>query len=273
MPSSWAGFYHRVSLGTVKSILWILLFVVGAIGVVVPCIYFYAASQLPPLESEFDLEKLLKFNIEGERMSVKMGVYARETGGIEYEHPDFAKLPKDLVAVYISQRGCPTFFQTPREEGSTWGWRMVLAAFGGQKGGDGWCEQTFAARLAERVGAATRLQIVVGTHKIHTFLKKDQLIAYDLSQLQFEPAVVGVEAACQKLFHKKLEQLQLSEISELELALPPFNFYEQLRDCRNPSLIRQNRDYILNELARDGLVPEDRAKNAQGQPVACTLLP
>jgi hypothetical protein len=254
----------------VKSWIWITLFFLGVVGIVTPLVYFYTASNLPPLESEFDLEKLLRLDIEGERMSVKMGMYAKETGGIEYERPDFAKLPKDLVAVYISQRGCPTYFQTPREEGAKWGWRMFAATFGAQLRGDGWCEQLFAARLAERIGAKGRLQTVVATHKIHAFLKKDQLIAYDLSSIWFDDAVIGVDAAAARLFKKKPEQLTLSEIAELELALPPHNYYGQLFECRNPSLIRQNRDYILNELAQDALVPDDRSKNAQAQPVACT---
>src|SRR5205823_3112746 len=144
-------FYRqRVSLSSrVKMILWISLVVLGALAIALPCIYFYIASGLPQLESVFDLEKLLKYDIEGERMSVKMGMYAQETGGVEYEHPDFARLPKDLVAAYISQRGCPTYFQTPREEGAKWGWRMFAASVGAQMGGDGWCEQTFAGRLAD----------------------------------------------------------------------------------------------------------------------------
>src|SRR6476619_7039299 len=106
-------------------LLLIFVVLVAVVGIVIQCVYFYVASQLPPLDTVFDLQKLLKFNIEGERMSVKMGLAAKENGGIEYEPPDFAHLPKDLVAVYISQRGCPTYFQTPREEGGKWLWRMI----------------------------------------------------------------------------------------------------------------------------------------------------
>ncbi|MHB8874137.1 MAG: transglycosylase domain-containing protein [Myxococcaceae bacterium] len=253
-----------------RSAIWITLFLLGLTGVVIPLVYLYTASHLPALESEFDLEKLLRFQIEGERMSVKMGQYARETGSIDFERPEFAKLPKDLVALYISQRGCSTFFQTPREEGGKWAWRMFAGTFGSEAGGDGWCERLFASRLAERIGAKGTLQRAIGAHKIHGFLQKDQLVAYDLNSIWFDQAVIGLDAASARLFKKRPEQLTLSEMAELELALPPHNYYQQIRDCQNPSLIRQNRDYILQRLMADALVPEDRAKNAMGQPVACT---
>ena len=253
-----------------RSAIWISLFLLGLTGVITPLIYLYVASQLPTLESEFDLEKLLRFQVEGERMSVKLGQYARETGSIDYERPDFAKLPKDLVALYISQRGCPTFFQTPREEGLKWGWRMVVGLLGSEPGGDGWCERQLSLRLADRVGAKGNFQKAVAAHKIHGFLQKDQLIAYDLTSIGFDQAVIGIEAASARLFKKKPDQLSLSEMAEFEMALPPHNFYQQVRDCQNPSLIRQNRDYVLQRLMTDALVPEDRAKNAMGQPVACT---
>ena len=37
------------------------------------------------------------------------------------------------------------------------------------------------------------MEVVVATHKIHRFLKKDGLIAYDLSTVWFEDGIIGVE--------------------------------------------------------------------------------
>jgi len=147
---------------------------------------------------------------------------------------------------------------------------MVAGLLGSEPGGDGWCERQLSLRLADRVGAKGNFQKAVAAHKIHGFLQKDQLIAYDLTSIGFDQAVIGIEAASARLFKKKPDQLSLSEMAEFEMALPPHNFYQQVRDCQNPSLIRQNRDYVLQRLMTDALVPEDRAKNAMGQPVACT---
>jgi len=255
----------------VKQVIWIVLFLAGVLGVLVPLMVLYTAAQLPQLDSEFDLNHHLKAAIESERMGVKRMQYDGRDVAVTFERPDFARLPKDLVALYISQRGCPSYFQTEREEGMTWGWRMLMGSVGREMGGDGWCERLFATRLAERIGAQGGLEQTVGGHKIHAVLSKDQLVAYDLFSIRFEHGVVGVDGLALKFFRKPLEDLQLSELAELMLALPPVNGYDQLKDCQNPSMIQKARDRVLQDLARDALVAPDRAKNAQGQPVSCTL--
>ena len=252
-----------------RSLIWISLFVAGLLGVLVPVGYFYVASQLPTLDSELDVEKLLRLDIEGERRTEQMGRTERDPAGQKFERPDFSRLPKDLVAFYISQRGCPTFFQTPREAGARWVARLVVGLAGKELRGDGFCERLLALRLAERVGARGALLLTVGANKIHSVLEKDQLIAYDLSSVWFEPGIIGAEALARRLFHKELSQLRLSELAELTLALPPHGYYAQMRDCQNPSLIRANRDHLLAELAADDLIPVDRSKSAQAEPVAC----
>lgn len=253
-----------------KVLLWLSFVLLLCAVLVVPALYFYAASQVPQLESEFDIERLLRFDIEGERMSAALGRYARESNGLKFERPELARIPKDLVALYLSQRGCPTYFQTPREVGGRWSWRMFSGVWGNEPPGDGWCERLFSMRLAERIGTDGILQLSIAASRIRRFLAKDQLVAYDLSTLRFEHGVVGVEAGAQKLFRRRLDQLQLSELSELALAMPPHNYYPQMVACQNATLIRQNRDYILRGLSRDGLVSPESAKNAQAQPVACT---
>lgn len=239
--------------------------------VLVPLIYLYIGTQLPTLDSEFDLERLLRQSIESERKSVQLGQYEKSKESITFERPDFAKLPKNLVAFYITQRGCPTFFQTPREEGLTWNKRVLLGVVNVQaEDSDGWCERMLAINLARRIGAKGKLEESVAVHKIHRFLKKDGLIAYDLHSLRVEPGVIGVEAAAHVLFKKPLLELSLSELAEFTLALPPHGYWIQMRDCQNPILIKQNRDVIIDDLRRVALVPDDLAKAAQRQPVYCT---
>ena len=43
-----------------------------------------------------------------------------------------------------------------------------------------------------------------------------------------------------------------------------------MRDCQNPILIKQNRDVVIDDLRRVSLVPEDLARSAMRQAVACT---
>ncbi len=249
-----------------RSLLWISLFLFGVAGVVTPIVYLYVASGLPPLETEFDLEAQLRQYVEGERLSHQMGQATPEHQR-RFERPDFSKLPKDLVALFISRLGCPTYFQTPREQGLDWGWRLVDALLtGNQPDGDGWCERSLALSLAQSVGVKGPLAETVAAHKVHTFLQKDQLVAYYLGTLRFDRAVVGVDDAAQDLFHKPLAQLELNELAELMLA---FDYYSDVKSCHNAGLIRKNRDYLLQVLMTQGLVPEDKGRTAQASAVAC----
>ncbi len=254
-----------------KPFAWIAAFMLALAVVLIPLIYLYIGTQLPTLDSEFDLERLLRQSIESERKSVQLGLYEKSKESVAFERPDFAKLPKNLVAFYITQRGCPTFFQTPREEGFKWAKRVLLGVVNVEpEDSDGWCERVFGINLARRVGAKGKLEESVAVHKIHRFLKKDGLIAYDLHTLKLEPGIIGVEAAAQVLFKKPLAELSLSELAEFQLAIPPHGYWNQMKACQNPILIKQNRDVILDELRRVSLVPDDLARAAQRQPVFCT---
>lgn len=252
-----------------RFVLWIALFVLALTAVVIPLVYLYTARRLPRLGSELDLERRLRASIESERMSVQLGAFAESAGGVRFERPSLDRYPKDLVALYLSQRGCPGYLQTPREEGAGWGLRMIAGLLGTELSGDGFCEKVFAWRMAERIGARGALQLTVGAHKVHGILGKEQLIAYELAAMRFERAVVGVEAASFVLFKKPLSDLQLSELGELAVALPPHNYYDHVKNCRSPSIVRQNRDYLLQAAAQRGLIGADQVKLARLQPLAC----
>jgi hypothetical protein len=254
----------------VKGIFWIVLFLVGLAGVLMPLLYVYNAGKLPPMESEFDIEKLLKHSIEGERMSLVSGMFVKPERPITFNRPDFSRLPKDLVAIYITQMGCPKFFQTPREDGSAWAWRLFSGvAIGGQPPGDGGCEALLAMRIAWKLGVRNETELAVAANKLHAFLQKDQLIAYDLAIIQFERGVVGVEDGAYKLFGKELDKLTLSELAELQLALPPYGYYDDLKTCQNAVVMKQNRDLILKYTAGEALLSSEKVQNAMAQPVSC----
>ncbi|HKD41198.1 MAG TPA: transglycosylase domain-containing protein [Myxococcaceae bacterium] len=244
--------------------LWIALFVLGVAGVVVPTIYLRLSSQLPPLDSELDLRSRLR------RASAASAEPAGGNIVTGDEWPDFARLPRDLVAMYVSQMGCPAYFQSTPDDGVAWLWRMFSGLWGIEPPGDGRCERLVALRIAASLGVGAGASQSVAANKIHRVLEKHQLIAYDLSSTAFEPKVVGVEAAAKALFKKELQGLQLAQLAELMLALPPHEFYEELKLCRNASLIRQSRDYVLSMLASHSLVSLEHAVAAQAQPVACT---
>lgn len=255
-----------------KTLIWFTLFFLGLAGVMLPLSYLYTASKLPPMESEFDVEKQLKHSIESERMSYVAGLVVKPDKPITFTRPDFTRLPKDLVALYITQLGCATYFQTPREDGSKWAWRLFNHALtGAQMQGDGDCERYFAMRIARKLGVKESFQLAIAAHKIHSFLQKDQLLAYDLAILKFDRGVVGVEDAALKVFGKELDKMSLAELAELQLVLPPYGYYRDMITCHNAPMIKGNRDLMIAEISNWNLITVEKAKNAMAQPVSCTL--
>jgi hypothetical protein len=248
-----------------------LMFVV-VMAVVLPAAYFYTSASLPQLDTEFDLLRVLKQPIESERRSVQMGHYDKASDPVEFPRPDISNLPKELVAFYITERGCPGYFQSPREEGWPWAKRMLGVFAGMEFEGDGWCEKLMAETIARRAGAKGSMEVVVAAHKIHRFLKKDGLLAYDLLTENMEEGIIGSEAIAKMLFHKKLMDLSLAELAEMQLATPPHGYYMVVKECSNPNLIRQNRDLLLDRLAAVGMVDTAKAEIAKQQPVTCASI-
>lgn len=252
-----------------RPLFWISTLFAAMLAVIVPAAYFYTSASLPQLDTEFDLLRVLKQPIESERRSMQMNKYDKNKDPVEFLRPDIANYPKEMVAFYITERGCPTYFQSPREEGWPWAKRMMGSFFGMEFDGDGWCEKLFADNIARRVGAKGSLEQVVAAHKIHRFLKKDGLVAYDLATTPVEDGIVGPEAIAKMLFQKKLPDLTLAELAELQLAMPPHGYYVQVKLCMNPNLLRQNRDILLERLGLAGMTAMDKAEIAKQAPVAC----
>jgi hypothetical protein len=259
----------------VKPVLLLIIMLVVSALLIVPVWYIGASSSLPPLESEFDLERLLRERIEGERAQRFAATSQRpDQEQIAFITPELSRYPKDAVALYISSMGCATFFQTPREGDAAWLWRLVRKQVfrSEEPAGDGRCELEIARHIAWAIRIRGGLAETLAIHRIRTMLPKGKLVAYDLATWTFDQGVVGLEAASEALYRRKLDQLKLDELAELSLALPPLGYYWNLAACTNTTGIRQARDSTLTQLANDSLVPVDRARQAQAQPVACTRM-
>lgn len=253
-----------------RSLVLISLVLTALLAIIGSGWWLYTANTLPnPVESEMDLETFLRQSIESDRQSVQFNKRVAERENVKWSRPDFSRLPKNLVAFYITEWGCPTYFQTPREDGWPWMRRVLNSARGLGGEGDGACELVFARRLSARLGAATPSQLAVASHRLHAFLKKDQLVAYDLHSMQFDQAVIGVEAGARVLMQKELLDLSLAELAELQLAIPPYNLWDEVFSCSNAAQIRLARDKLVQNLINVALVPEEQGKAAMAQPVRC----
>ena len=254
-----------------KALLGLALVVVLALALIAPGVWIYTASTLPNrIESAMDIETHLRQSIESERTGLSAALSPSERRSVKWERPDFSRLPKRLVAMFITETGCPTYFQTPRDDGWPWLKRLLVkTATGRELDGDGACELIFARMLARRLGATTTMQVTVATERIHRFLQKDQLVAMNLMSFQFEPGLIGVEDAARVLLQKELSQMTDAELAELQLAIPPWGYWYDIKRCTNAPLVRQARDGLVRRLAEEGLMSQEMAKTAAAQAPRC----
>jgi membrane carboxypeptidase/penicillin-binding protein len=258
------------ALKTLKGLFFIFAICFAAVSIIIPASWLYTAQTLPiPIESASDIELHLRHSIESERQSEQMHKRPSERADVTWPRPDFSKLPKHLVAFFITETGCPTYFQTPREDGWPWMKRVLNSLRRKQMSGDGGCELIIARQLAERLGAKTPMQMAVAADRIHRFLQKDQLVAFHLQSVQFEDGLIGVEDAVEVSLQKKLADLSVAEYAEFQLAIPPLDFWQDIKLCANPLLIRQGRDTLLKNLVEYGHISEEMARTATSAPLRC----
>ena len=255
---------------TINGLLWIVFVLALIASLLVPGVWFYTAAHLPnSLESAADIELHLRKSIESERQSIQYNKRQVDRDDVSWPRPDFSTLPRPLVALYVTETGCPTYFDTPRDSALEWNKRVMNSLMDKQMDGDGACELIFARRLARRLGAKSPMQIAVAADRVHAFLKKDELVAFDLHSMQFDQGLIGVEAAGPVLLQRKLLEMNLAELAEFQLGIPPHDYWEDVRICKNASLLKQSRDNVLDRLARMGHVTTDASAAAIAVPVRC----
>ncbi len=259
---------------SLKTIVRLAMFLtlLGAITVlvVVPGSWLYIASTLPNgLESASDLELHLRQSIESDRQSVQLQKPAKEREPVTWPRPDFSKLPTQLIALYITTTGCASYFETPKETGWTWNRRLLAAARRQHLKGNGACELIFAGNIAWRIEARSPMDNLVAADRVHRFLTKDELVAFDLSTMWFGKGIIGVEKASEVLMHKPLHSLSLAELAELQVALPPFDYWKEVYMCTRPAVIKSSRDKVLQRLADVGHIDASVARAELAKPLRC----
>ena len=229
-------------------------------------LYFRASALLLPLNSEYDVETALRTTIEGERRSLRTqaGIIHDD---VSWPRPTLGDYPHDFVVMQVAEWGCPTFFQTKRETTGEWSYRVLKGFVLGQRTGgrDGRCELHFSLDLADHLRAGSGASRYLAAHRVREILDRDQLVAYDLSSIPLEQGYFGVQDAAHLFLRRELNQLSLAELAELSIALPPYNRYDDIRECNGLIDVKKERDTLLQKLGEAGLIPLERAKAASDQ--------
>jgi hypothetical protein len=253
-----------------RMLLTLVVGVVVLMGVVVPFLYFYLSSDLPPLSNRVEVEKALKLYVEGQRQQALAGIDPTQV-------EPFAVLTRDrisegLLAGALTTEGCPDYFSSPSEEGWTWLSRNVGYGLGQGLGGPGpgRCELRFSDRLANVLGLPTGAHRAVAIYNFHHALTKEELLLDELSSRYFYAGIIGVRAASKKLFGKEPRALSLAESAELLLA--EVN-YKDILNCHDPNTLFKVRNNVLEGLAAMNLVKREAVDRAKKEKLHCLSRP
>jgi membrane carboxypeptidase/penicillin-binding protein PbpC len=81
--------------------------------------------------------------------------------------------------------------------------------------------------------------------------------------------VIGVAEGSRVLMQRELSALSDAEAAELQLAIPPLDYWDELWECKNAGVVREARDTFIARLAQQGLLAEADARTATAAPVRC----
>ncbi len=259
------------ALRTLVSLVGLSLVAVALTVLVASGTWLYVAINLPnPIESQMDVEIMLRKNIESARQAAQGHKHHKEQVVVDWPRPDLKRLPKLLVDLMLLEEGCPGYLASPAEATPQWPKRVFYSLLDKGLPGEGQCELIFARALARKLDAKSTLEVGVAADRIHRFLSKEDLLAFNMESTEYTGGTVGPEAASLVLMDKKLSTLSLAEMVEFAIALPPDNFWDEINTCQNASLIKQTRDVVLRRAARGGLISLEQASMASAQPLRCT---
>lgn len=95
-------------------------------------------------------------------------------------------------------------------------------------------------------------------------LSKDDILYLYLNQIYFGQSAYGIEMAAQTYFHKKSEQLSLTEAAILAgLPQAPSRY----SPVYNPERAKERQVYVLKRMAEVGFITEEESKKAINEPV------
>jgi len=137
---------------------------------------------------------------------------------------------------------------------------------GGQRvGGSTITQQAAKTMLLSRKKTYVRkLKEIILARRIEQRLTKDEILNLYLNQIYFGQSAYGIEEAAQVYFGKSAKNLTVVEAASLA-AIPKSP--NKLNPVANPQRLKERRNYILQQMAEKGFIPQAAAAAAQEQPV------
>lgn len=247
--------------------LFVLVFGVCFLGaLLIPAAYFMLSRDLPPLVTREEVLHTLKLFVEGERQRQFAGINAKMVEPFQLLKPE--ELSQPLRAAVLAVEGCPDYFSFPKELDSQWLPRVVGYGVGGGLGdpGPGRCEMSYADRVAGALGLPGNAHRAVAIYELRNALTKEELLDLELSSRWFAPGVLGIRSASKRLMGKEPRALDVAESAELLLAEGD---YQGVLDCKNPTVLRIQRNNLIERMAALNLIKRPEAERAKAEKLRC----
>jgi penicillin-binding protein 1A len=145
-------------------------------------------------------------------------------------------------------------------------WALMRVAFtGAQAGHFGAGGSTLEMQLAKRLTSkgehtfTRKLHDIALAYNISQELSKDEVLKLYLNQVFFGSGAYGIKAAAQIYFGKSLSQLTVAEAALLARCV---RRPSDENPFRNLDRAIENRNVVLGEMLKEGMIPEDTYKRA-----------
>ncbi|UVO51667.1 transglycosylase domain-containing protein [Sphingomonas sp. SUN019] len=224
--------------------------------------------DLPSVEQLRTYEPPLPTNVRGIN-GAPIYSYARERR-VELA---YAEYPPMLVRAYLAAED-RTFFEHhgvdfPGLAGAVIDYASKIGSGKRARGGSTITQQVAKNLLIGNAYSPTRkVKEAILAYKIEETLTKPQILELYLNQIPLGRNAFGVEAAAHAYFDKELDELTLGQFAYLAI-LPkgPANY----DPFRNTDRALERRNYVLNEMERNGFISAGQREQAAAEPIGAVL--
>lgn len=253
-------------------VLWFLLFMVLLFASAI----IYALIELPPLYSAQDVRTLLEKRIEAEQ-TIRAAAKGQRVSVLAKPEP-FVVTPRSewmafFIQAVLSAQFCPDYFESPPMPLTERTFHMLRFAFTRRPPmavGVARCQIEFSRSIAQSIGLPPTWMRSVAQFQIITALSPNELFELYIASLHYDLGVFGPQEASRVLFHKPIEQLNISQMVSL---IASYKNFDEWSNCREPLRLQVQRDRVLDRLEALNVVSKDAARWIRDEDWKCPPRP